>query len=102
MTFLTPHQNGTTKQFLLLLFALVVLGGVLYIFEYNMFVNARFELGNLKKSLTELQTANADLKNRLYAVLDPVKLTALATERGLVLEKKPQYVTKQWVSDSTR
>lgn len=101
MTIFTPHHNQTIKHFLLILFALLLVGGVLYIFEYNSLVNARFALNNLKKDLVGLQAQNADLKNQLYTVIDPAKLAALAASKGLILEGKPQYVTNQWVPDST-
>lgn len=100
MTILTPHGNSTIKHFLMLLFVLLLVGGVLYIFEYNALVDARFTLSDLKKNLVELETKNADLKNQLYAVLDPVKLTAFAAANGLILERRPQYLT-QWVPDSS-
>jgi hypothetical protein len=100
MTILTPHKNSATKHFILLLFTLLLVGGVLYIFEYNALVNARFALSGLKKDIVDLETKNADLKNQLYAALDPVKLNTFASASGLILERKPQYLT-QWVSDSS-
>ncbi len=82
------------KRFFILLFATLVCGSLLYIYEYNKFVDARFGVQALKKSIVEYETQNAELKKNLYTTLNPVSLQNLAIQKGLVIEKHPQYVTK--------
>lgn len=93
MTIIQPHRHTSTARFFIFLLAIMVGGGLIFIFEYNTFVNARFTADNLKKEIVGLETSNANLKNTLYATLDPETLQALATERGLVIEKRPSYLT---------
>ncbi len=93
MTIIQPHKHTSTARFFIFLFAVMIGGGLIFIFEYNTFVNAHFAADNLKKEIVTLETSNANLKNVLYGTLDPEALQALATERGLVLEKRPAYLT---------
>ncbi|MEK7630289.1 MAG: hypothetical protein AAB432_02835 [Patescibacteria group bacterium] len=103
MTILKPHQNFNLRKFLLVLFALILSGGLVYIFEYNSFVNARYELASFKKELVSLQASNADLKNQLFETLAPVNLRQVAQVKNLVLDQRPSYLRQnQWLSDSSR
>jgi cell division protein FtsL len=103
MTILQPHKNRAVVNFLVILFVILLTGGVFYIFEYNSFVNTRYQLSALKKSVVELQASNADLKSDFYKVTDPAQFEKMAADRGLILERKPDYLKQdQWLSDSSR
>ncbi len=102
MTIIKPHKSRSFKGFLALLFAVLAMGGGLYIYEYNALVNTRSELLTLKAALPEAQAANAGLKNQFYTMLDPGQLQTLGQKDGLTLDKKPQYLKlNPWVSVST-
>jgi len=102
MTIIKPSQYQTYIRFFILVFVVVLLGGIIYIFEYNALVDARFQLKTLKQDIVALQVANADFKNNLYTVIDPAHLESLAYDRSLVLERNPEYLTSyQWLSDSS-
>jgi cell division protein FtsL len=102
MTIIKPSVHQTNLRFLILIFILVLVGGLLYIFEYNALVEKRAKLKILKKSIIELQAINADLKNDFYRAVDTAKLEKIAQENGLKFEKQPEYLNiNQWLSDSS-
>jgi hypothetical protein len=103
MTIIKPRAYKNHLRFFFLLFLLIVLGGLLYIFEYNAVVENRQNLKNLKKSIIELQVLNADLKNNLYQITAAASLEKMAGEYGLEFERRPEYLNiNQWLSDSSR
>ncbi len=91
MTIIRPKVKSY-NIFIILVFVLISIGGIFYIFEYNSFVDTRYQIKNLKKNLVKAQEVNVDLKNKLYAVVDPGKLESLAKDYNLVLEKNPEYL----------
>ncbi|HXF44348.1 MAG TPA: hypothetical protein VNK70_02715 [Candidatus Paceibacterota bacterium] len=102
MTIIKPAANESYAKFLLLVFGIVLLGSLVYIFEYNSLADARFELGNLKESIVKAEAANADLKNALYKVVDPVLLEKRAASENMILDRNPQYLkSNKWLSDSS-
>ena len=102
MTIIKPIETRNNLRFLILLFAVIFASGIFYVLEYNSLVNARYQASSLKKQIADATAANADLKNNLYKMTDPVKLDLLAKEHHLTLERKPQYINQyQWVSDSS-
>jgi len=103
MTIIKPAENVSYTRFLLLVFAIVLVGSLTYIFEYRSLVDARFELKNLREEIVKAEAQNADLKNALYNVVNPVLLEKEAVAAGLILERKPEYLTRNtWLSDSSR
>jgi len=94
MTIIQPHKETNTRYFLMLLFITLLCGSLVYIYEYNKFVDARFEVQKLKESIISYETKSADFKKELYTMLSPTMLQSLAIEQGLVIEKHPEYVTK--------
>lgn len=102
MTIIKPIAVKNNIRFLIFLFVVIFAGGVFYVLEYNSLVNARYQVNSLKKQIADASTANADLKNSLYKMTDPVQLDSLAAKYQLTLERRPQYINQsQWVSDSS-
>ncbi len=95
MTIICPQKKAELKYFLIALFAVVLVGGALYITGNSALVEKKHELEAFKKQLIELKTANADLKNEYYRLTDPARLQAVATNSGLTLERTPQYLTSK-------
>ena len=94
MTIIQPHRHSNTTRFFVFLLAVFIVGAILFIFEYNAFVGARFAESTLKNDIANLETETADLKSRLYgSLLDPRSLQEAAAGSGLVLEKRPTYLT---------
>lgn len=102
MTIIKPHTNRSFKLYFIGVFLfLFVMGGV-YIAEYNAVANLRFQVRDMKESMVKLQGENADLKDKVFSMNDPKKLQELAQEKGLFMDRKPQYMkVNQWVSDSS-
>ena len=102
MTIIKPDQYKSLFTFLPQLLILVVLGGVLYIYQYNIVADNRYEIEYLQERIAHLQVVNAELENELYEQVDPNVLTDIAQMYQLVLERSPQYLNvNQWVSDSS-
>lgn len=93
MTIICPQKKKNIKYFLIMLFAIVLVGGVFYIVQTGALVEQRHKLEAAKKQLIDLKIANADLKNKYYRLVDPAKLEAVASDSGLTLEKRPIYLT---------
>lgn len=93
MTIINPTKNQNLTKFFIVLFAVLVVGGIAYIYEYNAVADARFDIKSLKQEIVDLEIRGAELKNELYQVTDPTKLQKLAADYDLVLERKPQYLT---------
>lgn len=92
MTIIKPSAPFLHLRFLLLFFGVLLVGGVVYIFEYNSLVNLRHQSNMLQQRIVGAQTANADLKNEMYKMIDPAQLQKLASERALVLDRRPAYL----------
>lgn len=92
MTILSPQKNVSLRNFLFVFFTILFLGGGFYIFQYNAFVNDRYQIEALKTVITKQEITNVDLKESLYRSIDPVRLETLAVERGLLLERQPEYL----------
>ena len=74
--------------------------GMFYIYEYNHLVSLRHEIGVLEKEIISLQAKDSDLKNKLYALISPAKLELMGRQKGLVIEKNPDYlnIDTPWAS----
>ena len=102
MTIIQPSRYKNQTLFLAVFFGIFILGGGLAIFEYKAIADMRYEIRTMKGDLILLKTENAELKNRFYAATETNKLEALALERGLILDKTPDYMSSnQWLSDSS-
>ncbi len=102
MTINKPVQIQSYKHFLILLFSLILMGGIFYIYYYNILVDTRYQLKALKTKINETEIANIDAKNSLYQIIHPTRLEVLAQQYNLTLERAPEYLTSaKWVSDSS-
>lgn len=93
MTIIRPHKSSSIKYFLYSLFGVLLICGGFYVSEYTSLAETRHSIDTLKNSVGILQQENADLKNQLYAMIDPVRLEAAGVDSGLLKESRPQYVT---------
>lgn len=92
MTIIKPSMPFLHFRFFLLFFGALLIGGAVYIFEYNSLVNLRHQSNMLQQRIVAAQTSNADLKNAMYKMIDPAELQKLASERALVLDRHPAYL----------
>lgn len=100
MTIIQPKIKSRLDNYVGIFIALLLVMGMLYIYEYNHFVSLRHEIGVLDKEIIDLQAKDSDLKNELYALISPAKLEATGKQKGLVIEKNPDYlnIDTPWAS----
>lgn len=102
MTIINPTKNNQISKFLLQIFALLLVGGLMYVYLYSELVDNRHAIKNAKESIIAFEVENADLKNQLFTLTDPSGLEIFAAEFDFVFENNPQYLNlSQWISDSS-
>ena len=89
---------------LTILVVFLVLGGVSLVVLYNRIVNFNHNLGEAKAELSDLQSQNADIKDRLFTLLDLDGNSAVFGGHGLIEDKNPQYleINSKWSYASGR
>lgn len=92
MTIIEPDRYKQFYGRFLCLAVLFVFLAVLSINFYNLNVNFKYNIKAQSKELRNLEAANADLRNQLYAILDAQKIVSFAAERNLVADKSPEYI----------
>lgn len=103
MTIISPSRRLSVYRFLMFIFAILIIGGIFYIYQYNQLVDLRHNVSSLEKAIIKAEVINTDLKNELYRALDPIILKKTAKENGLILDSRPDYLSlkEQWLSDSS-
>ena len=102
MTFLKIKGDKNNLVFLIQLLLLIVIGGVLYISQYNAIAENRYQIRELEQQITQVETLNADIKNNFYQAVNSAKFETIAENHSLILERNPDYMNiNQWVSDSS-
>ncbi len=92
MTIISQGRSQGYIMFLFILFGAILVGGLVYIFEYNSLVDARYQEQQLKQDIVDMQVKNADLKNSLYTITNPATLQKLAVASNLILDRQPKYI----------
>ncbi len=92
MTIISPARNRSYWKPLSALFAIFIAAGIVYIFEYNLSVDAKYEIKELKQEIVKMQEQNADLKSKHYTMTDPARLEKLVSEFGLIIDRQPKYL----------
>lgn len=96
MTIIEPNKNKFRFNiFIAFIGGLLILEAVLSVFAYSQSVRFAYLLDGQKKSVEALRVQNADLKNRLYTILDFQNVDQLVEQLGLIKEKKPDYLARQ-------
>ena len=102
MTFVQSQSlSSSLLQFRLLfaaLLAIAVAGVVSLVFLYNSLVDIRHDASASQNLALRLEGENAELEQRIIALVDSRALAAFAATRGLVKETSPRYLegTAQW------
>ncbi len=71
---------------------LVLFEVVLSVLFYNQNVQLNHALKDNQKKIETVRSENADMKNKLYLVMDMENSDQLAAKFGLVKERKPDYL----------
>lgn len=91
MTIIQPHKRQFNIR-LAILIALFIAVVFMNISVYNAIVDMRYALKTQEKSLKTLEVANAELKNKLYGLLDVGNASLVAEKLSLVKERRPEYL----------
>lgn len=88
---ITPRHKEKRFAPLVILGACLVIFGAAYIVLYQKTVQSAHQTAALKDELVAQKTANAELKERLYRLLDLKDPSLLAGRMGLVKDAAPHY-----------
>lgn len=96
MTIIEPNKNKFRfNVFIMFIVGLLILEAVLSVVAYSQSVHFTYRLEEQRKSIENLRVENADLKNRLYTILDFQNVDQLAERLGLIKERRPDYLVRQ-------
>jgi len=102
MTIVKPILDKKNKNFIIFLFSVILIFGILYIYTYNILANARYQETQLKNKISSALTSQNELKDQLFAITDPKNFEFLAQKYNLVYNNKPEYfILHKWVSEQT-
>ena len=92
MTIIEPNKSYFLQSSLLYFAAALLVLMVTGIYFYNLNVSLKYSVSMQEKEISRLETANADLRNEMYRILDLRNLSAVIQERNLVQDKNPDYL----------
>jgi len=93
MTIIQPNSTKfRISLVMVILLSLTIIAVIANIVFYNDIINLRYLLNKQTKALQQIETADADLKNALYKILDSSNLSKLTEHLSLVKESKPAYL----------
>lgn len=102
MTLIQPNKNNAfiINRILILLVAALFIAAVWLVVLYNRLVNIDHSISRMKSEIQSGEARSAELKGQVLTLLDGASLGDFAGARGLVQEKKPQYITiqDQWLA----
>ncbi|MFA6495391.1 MAG: hypothetical protein WC246_02735 [Candidatus Paceibacterota bacterium] len=82
------------------LVSVLMLSVVWSIFLYNRVTNLRHDVFSGQTALQQLQVKDAELKNRLYHMMDTALSDSFIQTSGLVVDKNPTYVSADVIHSS--
>ncbi|HEY4497117.1 MAG TPA: hypothetical protein VI432_03155 [Candidatus Paceibacterota bacterium] len=91
MTVIRPNRKNNIIKLILVLSGvlMVVFGSGVHIYSDVVSLKHEGEIG--QDRLNAETVKNAELKNTLYAMIDPSNLAEVALKRGLIKDKNPQW-----------
>lgn len=92
MTIIEPSKNHILSNSVLYFVGLLILCVIAGIYFYNLNVNLKYEVSMNGKAIQQLESANADLRNEMYKMLDAKNLTAIIRKQNLIQDKNPDYL----------
>lgn len=96
MTIIQPHKNNYKINFLISIFIVGSLAMAIWgIFLYNQLVNFRHEVTSQENTLRKTEVTNAELKDKLYNLMDTNTFSSSTNPQSLIIDKNPEYVKNQ-------
>ena len=92
MTIVQPNKDSNVRK--CCMHALFGIGAmiVVVLLSYLSLVGLRHDLAQSRDGIERLKVENAELKNDYYQIVSTENLEKLASERGLVKDKSPEWV----------
>jgi len=91
MTIIKPNAYRKIKKTAIVLVSVSLSPLIFVVFLNIRNVDLRLDIAGAEIKLEDLKVENADLKSDFYSMMDSENLENLATERGLIKEKNPQW-----------
>lgn len=92
MTIIEPNKNHFLQSTLMYLAGAMLVLVITGIYFYNLNVSLKYDISMQEKEINRLESANADMRNEMYRVLDVRNLGAVIQQRNLVQDKNPDYM----------
>ncbi len=92
MTIIKPSKDKSNVVFIILALCALLIGGGVYIYEYNSLVESRDTIERIEERVVLAEVENAEQKEAVYTLSDPTRLESFAKEHNLVLERKPEFL----------
>lgn len=92
MTLIQPGQKSFIHLILVFFIVILVFGAFLLIFLYNRSVNTEHSISAAQNELRRIQTARAEIQDKIFGLLSDANLQRISEERHLVKDKEPQYL----------
>ena len=93
MTIIQPERGIFWVNKLLFLLVVFLVGSAFWVISlYAQLVNLNHGLDKMSQEIQGVQTANSELKDKIFAQLDSGKFKQLAAERQLVQDRTPRYL----------
>src|SRR3990167_6829516 len=91
MTVIQPNKNESLTHLMFIFGFILVLVAFLCVVLYSRTVSLRHDIAAVQADINDMKVKNAELKNSFYSLVDSGQLEKLATEKGLVNDKNPQW-----------
>ena len=92
MTLIQPNQKSFIHLILISFIVILIFGASWLIFLYNRSVNMEYSLSAVQGELRKLQTARAEIQDKIFGLSSDANLQKLSEERSLVKDKNPYYL----------
>lgn len=105
MTIIKPYADKTfINKILMLVIGFLVLSAFWLVIIYNRAVNLTHSISQTKDNVEKLQTANAELKDKMFSLFKNDNLAAFTNNKQLIQDRAPQYleVDERWSLAASR
>ena len=93
MTIIQPSQNKNAFFWLSALFVVGLLALIIWwLTVYNSLVDIKHNITVLEEEIGQRELENAELKNSVYALINPTRLEELVKKNGFVKDKGAKYL----------
>ncbi|OGY57929.1 MAG: hypothetical protein A3E61_00035 [Candidatus Colwellbacteria bacterium RIFCSPHIGHO2_12_FULL_43_12] len=91
MTVIQPNKIKSLTHLIFIFGFILVFMASLSVVFYSRTVSLRHDMATAQKEIDDMKVKNAELKNSFYSLVDSGELEKLATEKGLINDKNPQW-----------